>query len=161
VRAIILILLAAAVGLGILANRQAATIKDQQGQLAAANEKRKSETLGLQAQCAKQAKAAWVDGGYKDTQMASYENHYNATLNKCFIYLQSYSIVAGNGYDNRTLIDVLENKSYGLYILHVMNGSEGGRLRPVKCVVQTVSGEAVDCESKADFETRVKPYMEG
>jgi hypothetical protein len=36
-----------------------------------------------------------------------------------------YKIISGNGYDNRTLIDVLENKSYGLYILPVINGSEG------------------------------------
>jgi type II secretory pathway pseudopilin PulG len=161
VRAIILILLAAAVGLGVLASQQAATIKEQQRQIAAANERRKSEALGLQAQCAKQAKAAWVDGGYSNSPMASYENHYNATLNKCFIYMQSYQIISGNGYDNRALLDVLENKSYGLYILHVMNGSGEGRLRPVKCTVQTVSGEVVDCESKDDFEARVKPYMEG
>lgn len=160
-RIIILILTAAAIGLGVLASQQAATIKDQQGQIAAMNDRRKSEALGLQAQCAKQAKAAWVDGGYSCTPMASYENHYNAKLNKCFMYVQSYNIIAGNGYDNRTLIDALENKSYGLYILHLMNGSGGGQLRPVKCTVQTVGGEVVDCESKADFEARVKPYMEG
>lgn len=160
-RLIILILLAAAIGLGVLASQQAVTIKEQQGQLAAANDRRKSEALGLQSQCSKQAKVAWLDGDYSDNPMASYENHYNATLNKCFIYMRSYKIISGNGYDNRTLIDALENKSYGLYILHVMNGNGEGRLRPVKCTVQTVAGEVVDCESQADFEARVKPYMEG
>lgn len=160
-RAIILILVAVAIGLGALASQQAATIKEQQGQLTAANDRRKSEALKLQAQCANQAKAAYGEGGYTAIPMASYENHYNATLNKCFMYIKTYNIIAGNGYDNRTLVDVLENKSYGLYILHVMNGKGDGQLRPVKCTIQTVAGEVVTCESLPDFEARVQPYMAG
>jgi hypothetical protein len=161
VRSILLILLAAAIGLGVLASQQAATIKEQQGQLAAANDRRKSEALSLQSLCSKQAKVAFTDSDYSDNPMASYENHYNATLNKCFIYMRSYKIISGNGYDNRTLIDTLENKSYGLYILHVMNGTGFGQLRPVMCIVQTAAGEEIKCESQDDFEARVKPYMEG
>lgn len=160
-RAIILILLAAAVGLGVLTVQQATTIKKQEGQIAAANDRRKSEAITLQSQCAKEAKGAWAQGAYSRIPMSSYSNHYNAALNKCFIYMKSYNIISGNGYDNRTLVDVLENKSYGLYILHVMNGDGAGSLRPVKCTVQAPSGEVVECESLADFEARVKAYMEG
>ena len=161
VRTIILILAAAAIGLAILASKQAATIKVQQGQLAAANDRSKAESLGLQAQCAKQAKAAWDSAGFTDRDFASYQNHYNTRLNKCIVHLENRMVTAKGNTDNRTIFDAFENRDYGSYIWQSAENKGFNEVPPFICFVLSASGEKQKCNSSDEFDQLIKPYMEG
>lgn len=160
-RTIILVLLAVAIGLGVFAGQQATMIKEQQGQLVAANDRRKAESLTLQAQCAKQAKATWDATGFTDRDFASYQNHYNSRLNKCIVYLENRVVSAKSNTENRTVFDAFENKDYGSYIWQSVENKNFNEVPPFVCFVQSASGEKKECHSQDEFDQLIKAYMEG
>jgi hypothetical protein len=160
-RLIVLVLLVVSGGLGVLASQQAATIKEQQAQLAAASDALKAGSLTLQAKCAQQAKTVFVETGYKVSDMANYENHYNTRLNKCLVYLESHPMTGTLGWDNRTVVDAFENKEYATYLWHSVVDKKYWEVPPVKCNVQAASGAEQACKSVDEFTKLIKAYMEG
>lgn len=159
-RYIILLLLAATVGLGVLAGQQAATIKEQQGQLAAASDRRKAELLAMQTQCANQAKLTYSELGYKPKDRAYYRNHFNSRLNKCMLYTESQPSDETGSWDNKALIDVAENNELGS--LAWLRFPQSGKSEPpYLCHVQSDSAVRQSCKSDDEYEKLVKAYMEG
>jgi hypothetical protein len=116
----------------------------------------------LQEKCGKAAselfKKEYGNGGWTtiagDKGMASYTNHYNVKLNKCFILLRTIIIDKGKGDDRgdmfvaKTLSDINENKEYGSF-------SKFQKERPSYCKVVEKQ-----CNSEAEWEALIKPYME-
>ena len=77
------------------------------------------EEYDLQAKCSKDAKA-WFNENWardKDTFLLDFTNHYNKTMNKCFILVYyNYSIGKDGAWANdMTVWDVYENSKYGSF----------------------------------------------
>lgn len=160
-RAIILMLLAAAIGLGILASQQAATIKDQQAQIAAMDEKAKAASLVVQGKCAEQARRMFVSLGYREGGMAAYENHYHTKLNKCMVLLENQQVSQKTIYTFKFVMDAFENKNVGEYIWHTVEDKQYLEVPPMKCNVLALSGEMQTCQSEDEFRTLAAAYMNG
>ncbi|MGK5077377.1 hypothetical protein [Janthinobacterium sp. HLX7-2] len=160
-RAIILIPLAAAVGLGVLASQQAATIKDQKQQIAAANEHMEAASLSLQGKCAEQARKMFVSLGYREGGMAAYENHYQTKLNKCMVLLENQTVSQKTVYTFKYVMDAFENKNFGEYIWHTDEVKKYWEVPPMKCNVVALSGEKQICQSEDEFRKLAAAYMNG
>jgi hypothetical protein len=161
VRTIILIPAAAAIGLGVLASQQAATIKDQKQQLAAMDEQAKAASLVMQGKCAEQARKMFVSLGYREGGMAAYENHFNTRLNKCMVLLENQTVAEKTIYTFKYVMDAFENKNFGEYIWHTDEVKKHWEVLPMKCNVVALSGEKQACQSEAEFRKLAAAYMEG
>jgi hypothetical protein len=110
------------------------------------------EKYELSEQCGKQAAEAfakeWEAPDYNGVAkvMASYENHYNSQLDKCFYLLTS---TGKSETKIMVLFDLNENKDYGLYV------STAEAKEPIQCYVQTS-----DCRSDEEWRALIKPFME-
>lgn len=160
-RAILLILLAAGVGLGFLANQQAATIKEQQHQIAAAEEQMKTASLALQGKCAEQARKAFDALGFGVNDMADYSNHYNAKLNKCMMRLEHQLATGQVIYVFKNVLDAFENKDVGTYVWHTVGDKKYWEVPPSQCHVVSTSGEKQACQSEDEFNKLTDVYMNG
>ena len=118
------------------------------------------EDYELQERCGKRAEESfrreWGSGGVTNTPdgqaIASYRNHYNGSLNKCFVLLTYQSIPfkdkKARPSKQITLYDINESKDYGFFFKFNDNGS------PTDC---RVAGKS--CRSEAEWETLIAPYM--
>lgn len=161
VRYIIFLLLAVTVGLGVLASQQAATIKEQQGQLVTASDRGKAESLTMQGKCSDQARKVFTSLGYRDGGMNSFQNHYQTKLNKCMLLLETKNVSGGTVYTFKFVIDAFENKNYGEYTWRTDPVKKYWEVPPVSCNVYTISGEKKNCTSEDEFVKLASEYMEG
>ena len=120
-----------------------------------------SKLLDLQAKCSEQARKAFADLGYSKNDVASYENHYNAKLDKCFIHVRHDARTPGTIWTNRDLFDAFEGKVYGTYMLHTNKVKKYWEVSELKCKVTLPSREKKDCRSEDEFTELAKVYMEG
>jgi hypothetical protein len=164
-KAIIIILLVAAIGLSVLLFRQNVTIASQGARLAAVDaelsalkQQSKSVSLDLQVKCSEQAKKAFVQGGFK-ANTAGYENHYNAKLNKCFIDMQNTTSLGKEFLTNRYVFDAVEGKQYGTYGWRSVHGKKYWEVPPISCEVELPQGEKQHCNSEEEFSKLVQIYM--
>jgi hypothetical protein len=110
------------------------------------------EKYELSERCGKQAAEVfakeWEAPDYNSVAnvMASYENHYNSQLDKCFYLLTS---TGKSGTKIMALFDLNENKDYGLYV------STAGAKEPIQCYVQ-----ATDCQTEEEWRALIRPFME-
>ncbi len=84
----------------------------------------------------------------------SYNSHYNAKLNKCFILMTDESY-GHNGSLLKMLWDINENKEYGNIFLSMDKDSSIFPTRVLGCYVSEKR-----CNSQIEWDTLVKPYME-
>jgi hypothetical protein len=139
---------------GCYTDRLAKLEKDNQElQAQLKQQQQKATTLDLQEKCSKQAAAAFTTFGYKEADHASYTNHYNVRVNKCFI--ETYNM-GPRGVEER-VYDAFELQNYGV-IAWLSNGKASDD--PWPCQVTIPSGEMKMCHSFAEFDDLVKPYME-
>lgn len=160
-RTIILVLAAAVIGLGVLASQQAATIKDQKQQIAAANEHIKAASFAMQGRCAEQAREVFVSLGYREGGMTAYENDFNTKLNKCMMFLENQLVGKKTVYTFKFVMNAFENKSVGDYIWHTDEVKKYWEVQPVKCYVIALSGEKQTCQSEDEFRSLAEAYMNG
>jgi len=89
--------------------------------------------------------------------VVSYQNHYNARLNKCF-YLQTVNTYpknkAENVHEDGVLFDINDNREYGNF--HRMMNYEGP-YDPVPVICNLLERQ---CHSRVEWEYLVRPYME-
>ena len=115
----VMILLLVAVGiLGYLIHSTNAVLLDQQRQtkdLSAKLESRaKTDALELQEKCAKQAALFFEDSGWKKKPQAEYANHYNQSLNRCFILIEDTDATNPNMiWEHKLLLDAFEVRDTG------------------------------------------------
>jgi len=115
----------------------------------------------LQAKCSKDAKT-WFDQNWdrdKDTQLLDFTNHYNKSMNKCFIEVE-YHFTFGSGeswVNNVTLWDIYENTKYAN-----LNEHHTVYVKPTFSTETTVVAcELADkkCTTANEFYDLVRPYM--
>jgi len=114
----------------------------------------------LEERCGSQAREIfekdWKGNGIVNTQdgqiIATFQNHYNPTLNKCYYLLTSTSYltkkVPPTSNVSLILLDVNENREIGEFM-------QGQQDRPTWCFVGDTT-----CRSKAEWQTLIKPFME-
>jgi hypothetical protein len=123
--------------------------------LAASNK----EQYELAERCGALARATfehdWHDGEAKTSDggqiIATFENHYNPTLNKCFYVetIETIYLANANRYSRTIrLWDINENRELGTFVLKGDGGASS-------CSV----GVGI-CHSLADWYELIKPYME-
>lgn len=120
----------------------------------------KTANLDLQAKCAQEARLAYNESGLKKDALSSYTNHYNRTLNKCFVMFGTLKS-EGNGLTvYKSIMDAFEGKGYAEYYWSNPQSKPGWEVKPTVCTVTLLSGEDQNCESVEEFEQLIKVYME-
>ena len=112
-----------------------------------------------QATCAKQALAAFEDykGGAHPPGVNDYQNHYNKTLDKCFILINQKSELNGQPATATELYDAIERRVLASYIQLTKEGKQyrlNCELKPTPQEKETI------CGSKHEFDAFVSKYME-
>jgi hypothetical protein len=152
-------ILLTAIGCG--QNEKIASLEKQNQELKAeADKSHATADYDLQAKCSKDAKASFNENWSreKDTILLDYTNHYNKSMNKCFILIEYHFEVGNRGSwtSDMTLWDVHENAKYGEF-------SEGNTVytkpdRTEKTVV-TCEIDGKKCNAAEEFNDLVHPYM--
>ena len=119
----------------------------------------KGQSVQGQATCAKQALAAFEDykGGAHPPGVNDYQNHYNKTLDKCFILINQKSELNGQPATATELYDAIERRVLASYIQLTKEGKQyrlNCELKPTPQEKETI------CGSKHEFDAFVSKYME-
>ena len=119
----------------------------------------KNASLAVQGQCAEQAERMFKNLGWNKKDYASFENHYNVKLNKCFIRIDNTEV--NNGMTtSKTLMDAFEGKVFGEYVWINSKKEKYWDVKPMICKVTILSGEEKICTSDTEFNDFAKAYME-
>jgi hypothetical protein len=160
-------LLLLSVVLGFQVYRQQATISGQRDQLLSlkkqieANSVPKTAPLEYQEKCAEQAGKAFREMGYTPKDMAGYENHYNAKLNKCFLLAEDTNTkYSPTSWTFKSLTDAYEGKSYGEYSWHTVKDKKYWEVPPFSCKVVLPSDEEHICKSGEEFAELIRVFMQ-
>jgi hypothetical protein len=166
VKAIVILLVIAVIALAVFLFRQNSAIAVHEERLAAIfaelSAKRlevKSPPLDLQAKCSDQARKAFTLSGLKESEGATYQNHYNVKLNKCFIETQNQSVRGKTIWTFRNVYDAFEGRLYGTYAWHTEDNKKYWEVKPTMCEVELRSGENQTCQSDEEFSKLVQGYM--
>lgn len=165
-RTAVLLLLVICFGLGLLTYFQSATLREQRAQILQLNVKvqsmPKNATLDLQEKCARQAREEFKLYGWDKRETAALSNHYNATVNKCFMEIAAADTksVRGEMVESKTVSDAFEGKVVGSYIWGTQKNKKYWEVPPLQCKVTLTSGEEKICHSEKEFDEMVKQYME-
>jgi type II secretory pathway pseudopilin PulG len=157
---IVIALLLAAVGvLGMFARRQTTALRVARQQIQDLSAKldlaSKSVSLDLQEKCAEQALKTWKSGGWDKLKNATYSNHYNSSMNKCFMRIEnSIPDRSGAVFASDRIVDAYEGTVYAELTWKL---DEAGNA--MRCEVTIPSGEEVQCTSPEEFDSLVEQYM--
>lgn len=120
-----------------------------------------SANLDLQERCSVQARVHF--NNYKSLPLSSYTNHYNASLNKCFMMLHwvDYRFKPQKTVTlSLIIIDAYEGKDYGGYMATTPTEAKGETDAPTRCEAIDPSGLSIKCKSKSEFDRMAKRFME-
>lgn len=118
--------------------------------------KPKLATIDIQEQCARQAREQYRQAGWEKQALANFQNHYSATLSKCFMLIESTNAV----FTSKVLMDAFEGRILGNYLWQVDKGKKFWEVPPIQCDVLLPSGETALCKSSMEFEELAKAYLE-
>jgi hypothetical protein len=107
----------------------------------------------LQERCGQTALAAF-NRDNPGQGIASYENHYNLRLNKCFVLYTTTFFNSKTTNLSLTIFDVNENKEYGEYF----GTQDSQRQHPLATLYCTVRD--ILCHSEDEWRQLTKSYME-
>jgi hypothetical protein len=116
-------------------------------------------SLEMQGKCSRQAATAFSDAGWKRTAFVDYTNHYNASLNRCFLEITETKIDHGHPSNSIMLVDAFEEKVYGKYFWVNLQDKKFWEVAPLECSVTVPSGEEKTCTSSAEFDELAETYM--
>jgi hypothetical protein len=118
----LVVLLVAVVALAWRLNVVNATLGEQRQQIrtltTALADRSKREALALQTDCSATASRFLVSRGWKAGDGSDYRNHFNVTLNKCFVLVSAY--VPNEDFRTLDLYDAVEGRHYAMYVGHNM-----------------------------------------
>lgn len=120
------------------------------------SDKSAHENIEMQKNCSQQAGAIFLQLGYKNGGLDSYQSHYNTKLNKCFILVHS---IQGTTV-SKFLLDAYEQRSYAYYMWMADKGKKYWEVPPVICALTPLSEDESSCNSEGEYNTFVARYME-
>lgn len=120
----------------------------------------KGANLEFQKKCADQAAAVFKELGWNKKPWAVYSNHYQPTMNKCFVRIENTAIENHAPSTSINVSDAFEGKVYADYFWLNSEGKKYWEVKPFMCKVTLLSGEEKVCQSKEEFDELVKVYME-
>ena len=159
--AAIVLLIIAVTAIGIFAYYQFNLLQELKARL----EQPVSTTanLDLQQRCARQAREEFTYEGWDKQPMASFANHYNSDLNKCFLEIENTS-QSNTTLDviniSKTLSDAFEGKAFAQYMWQSQKGKKYWEVPPFICTVTLPSGGEKICHSSDEFDELIKVYMQ-
>ena len=128
--------------------------------------KSRLENLQLQEKCAEQAKKVFHALGYKDVQQSlntdAYQSHYNTTLGKCFMAIESTDMTTapGTAFINRVLLDAFEQREYAEYTWMSRKDKKYWEVPPTICkLIESSTSEKI-CKSEDEYKAFVAKYVE-
>jgi hypothetical protein len=116
--------------------------------------------LDLQAKCANQADETYKEGGWQGDNYASYSDHYNSALGKCFILIENTDLKTNpNGeYKSESLYDAFELRDYGDYLeLTYYDLTKAPVLG--ECMITQPDGTQASCQTEGEFKKAVEYFM--
>lgn len=131
----------------------------------------KFTVMELQDKCSKQALLEFKEGGWDkheyqaDNKMASFTNHYNVTLNKCFMevdYRDSTEVTQDGVMRvwNREILDAYERKDYAEFTLMPRPGKSRWETDPTDCHIVKADGTMQWRKSEEEFNQLIKQLMD-
>jgi hypothetical protein len=129
----------------------------------------------LQDRCARQVGKIFYEQGYKDSTVtrlkgdepgdwrvtASYESHYDAKLNRCFMLLATEGMGTSNlHFQSRSLVDISERRSYADYLWTPVEGKVDWQTSPFLCRLTPDHAEESGCTTLTEFQAFVDRYMQ-
>lgn len=120
------------------------------------------EKYELQELCGKQAETNYRGfvlalSMQNKNATATYTDHYNQKLNKCFVFLTAYGGPKKLNSMSLELDEVNENKTYG-YFQSYENAPDHSEV--IDCWVLNASGGQQKCHSRNEWDSLIRPYME-
>ena len=120
--------------------------------------------VDLQEKCAAAAQKRFVDRSLKDNPFASFTNHFNKGLGKCFVEIQLVFNPKGDlGHvtNSKDMSDAYEGKEYADYHWYGETGKNYGQGPPSICWMMPDGDEASrrNCKNEAEFDAFVSMYM--
>jgi hypothetical protein len=138
--------------------KQVEELKTEVGKIKAASD------LELQAKCSRDAEV-WFDKHWsqndKDTVLLVQRNHYNKSLNKCFVFVQyHYRTTGGNDswVNDMSLWNLYENVQLGTYTANHTHSRKP--TYEVTDELITCVCEGQKCDSIENFNAMVNPYLD-
>jgi hypothetical protein len=119
-----------------------------------------------QRMCADQAEhvftsEGWrLDGGVVNGIIATYTNHYNARLNRCFMMLATTSVNSADKSISKsfTVADAFEGTVYGTYYDMTSQGDYIPHV--MQCNLSVPNRPEITCHSTTEWQSLVAPYIE-
>jgi outer membrane murein-binding lipoprotein Lpp len=154
--------LVALVLLGTGCNQDKIAQLEKQNKELAAKLESLSKSAGLESQqkCAVQARIAFSQSGFGREGNSEYTNHYNQSLNRCFVRFFTLKTEGHASITHELIEDAFEGKLYAEYFWKNDKPNPGLLPKPILCTVTLPSGEEKECESSQQFGELVKVYME-
>ncbi len=107
-------------------------------------------------QCSTRAKHFFDESSWSEKNSgASYENHFNNRLNRCFILVKSSTSQGNSRFLYRVLMDVNDGKEIAQYHKQVPYGQAEYAGKPFVCAILEKF-----CQTDEEFDAFVKSYME-
>jgi hypothetical protein len=161
---LIALLCFAVVTLGMLLWKQEKTIEGQESEIhdlkINLGVSMQMTALDLQAKCAAQAGAMYKEGGYQSDQLASYSDHYNTALGKCFIFTvyNDFKTNPDGYYTSESLYDAFEQKDYGDF-LELTYDDHSKTPILAQCTITLPNGTRAFCASEDEFKRAAEYFM--
>jgi len=142
--------------------KQTAEAQELRAKLA---DKSKRDNLDLQAKCAAQAEKVFHQLGWREDRptndtFASYQSHYNAARDKCFMTLATAGFTNGRGTDYRSLFDAYEQRDYAEYQWISDPTTIPSEVPPTLCKLTASLNDYRLCRSEEEYNAFVAHYME-
>jgi hypothetical protein len=158
---VVALLSVAVISLSVIVWIEEETIEGQEKELQALSTNlgavTQTSAIELQAKCAQQAANYYRIGGWQENQNASYLDHYNSTLGKCFIFIK-YFVMTGPDQLvlQEALYDAFELKNFGVYQAYYDHAKS-----PVleRCAIRQQDGKQASCKTQAQFESDAAYFL--
>ncbi len=154
-----MVLLLLVVALVYQVYRQQSIIQAQRTLLAAPEPK--GASLEYQEKCAQRSAQYYKENDYKIDDYHSFENHYNAKLNKCFIEIYGTDQQPDKTFlTSRTIFDAFEGKNYAQYAWGSEKDKKYWEVPPLICSITLPDGNTQLCKTEDEFTSLTKNLME-
>jgi hypothetical protein len=125
-------------------------------------QRHQAEDLDLQSKCADGARKYFKENWSArdpDTILLTYENHFNKSKNRCFVFIEYHFNVnrtTGAWCNSMSLYDAFEGVKYGSIMLNYINI---GQTYETRTTVSHCDVDDQKCTTVEEFNAKIRPYM--